>query len=153
MKKIFFKNIILFMVGFCVYITIEVMFRGYSYPLMGCCAGIALIVLDKINDRLSFDVDVLFQCMVGSAIVTLMEFIIGSISLLGYLPKMWDYSSLMFNYKGIICLPFSIVWIFLSFIGIILADAINYYVFEETECPYYKLFGKVIFSFKQKHCT
>ena len=35
MSKKVYKNVILFIVGFCLYITIEVLFRGYSYPLMG----------------------------------------------------------------------------------------------------------------------
>ena len=31
MKDKFLKNLVLFLVGFCSYITIETLFRGYSY--------------------------------------------------------------------------------------------------------------------------
>lgn len=145
------KSAVLFITGFCLYITIEVCYRGYSYPLMGLCGGTAFVLIDKINDKISWDIDILIQGLIGSAIITLFELIIGEISLRGYLPMMWDYSNLPFNYKGIICLPFSIAWIGISIIAVILADAINYYMLDENEqVPYYKLFGKTILRFKEK---
>lgn len=148
-KRIILKNTILFLIGFCVYITIEVLYRGFSYPLMGLCAGIAIVILDKINDLISWNVDVLWQCLFGALLITLMELIIGKMFIAGYLPVMWDYSSVPLNYQGIICVPFSVVWMALSFVAIIVADAINYYVFKEKPVPYYKCFGKVIFKFKE----
>lgn len=151
MKSAIYKSVVLFLTGFCLYITIEVLFRGYSYPLMGLCGGTAFVLIDKINDKISWDIDILIQGLIGSAIITLFELIIGEISLRGYLPMMWDYSNLPFNYKGIICLPFSIAWIGISMIAVILADAINYYMLGENEqVPYYKLFGKTILKFKEK---
>lgn len=140
MEKI--KTIVLFLIGFCGYITCEVCFRGYSYPLMGICGGIAVIIIDKINDKISWDMDIILQCICGSALITGMEFIIGSLFLMGYLPVMWDYSSILFNYKGIICFPFSMVWMVLSLIVILVADCINYYVFGRMPAPYYKIFGR-----------
>lgn len=145
------KSIILFITGFCLYITIEVCYRGYSYPLMGLCGGLAFILIDKINDKISWDIDILVQGLIGSAIITLFELIIGEISLRGYLPMMWDYSNLPLNYKGIVCLPFSLIWIGISIVAVFLADAINYYFLgEDKEIPYYKLFGKIILRFKEK---
>ena len=148
-KRIILKNTILFLIGFCVYITIEVLYRGFSYPLMGLCAGIAIVILDKVNDLISWDVDVLWQCLFGALLITLMELIIGKMFIAGYLPVMWDYSSVPLNYQVIVCVPFSVVWMALSFVAIIVADAINYYVFKEKPVPYYKCFGKVIFRFKE----
>ncbi len=145
------KSAVLFITGFCLYITIEVLYRGYSYPLMGLCGGLAFILIDKINDRISWDIDILIQGLIGSAIITLFELIIGEISLRGYLPMMWDYSNMPLNYKGIICLPFSLIWIGVSIVAVFLADAINYYMLGENEqVPYYKLFGKIILRFKEK---
>ena len=87
----------------------------------------------------------------GSAIITAFELIIGELSLNNILPMMWDYSNLPFNYKGIICLPFSLIWIGISIVAVFLADAINYYFLgEDKEIPYYKLFGKIILRFKEK---
>lgn len=151
MSKKVYKNIILFTVGFCLYITIEVLFRGYSFPLMGVCAGLVIVLLDKINDYISWDIDILVQCTLGMLMVTIMELIIGTIFLdTNLLPVMWDYSNLPLNFRGIICIPFMALWMILSFIAILVADSINYYVFDEEPAPYYKLFGHTIIQFKEK---
>lgn len=149
MKKVN-KFLVLFLFGFMAYITIEVCYRGYSYPLMGVCGGIAIVLLDQINNKISWDVDILLQGVIGSLIITFFEFIIGNLFLKGYLPVMWDYSNLWMNYKGIICLPFSLAWIGLSIVAVIIADAINYYMLGDVDVPYYKLFGKTILRFKAK---
>jgi len=150
MKKIILKNVVLFGVGMIAYMLIEQIYRGYTFFEMGICGGIAIVLLDKINDHISWDMDILLQGCIGSALITGMEFIIGNLSLAGVLPKMWDYSNVWLNYKGIICLPFSLIWIVLSICAIMLADAINYYIFDELPIPYYRLFGKVIIRFKEK---
>lgn len=142
----------MFLVGYFCYMGIEVMFRGYTYILMGITGGIAFIIIDKINNIFSFDMDVLLQSTIGSAIITLFELVIGLGLKFFNLPAMWDYSNLPFNYKGVICLPFSILWILLSFFVILLADAINYYLFHEDPVPYYKLFGKKILTFPKRKC-
>lgn len=153
MNKKLGKNIILFTVGFCLYITMEVLFRGYSFPLMGVCAGLVVVLLDKINDYISWDIDILVQCILGMLMVTIMELIIGTIFLdTNLLPVMWDYSNLPLNFRGIICIPFMALWMILSFIAILVADSINYYVFEEKPTPYYMLFGKKIIQYKEKVC-
>lgn len=149
MKKVN-KFLVLFLFGFMAYITIEVCYRGYSYPLMGVCGGIAIVLLDQINNKISWDVDILLQGVIGSLIITFFEFVIGNLFLKGYLPVMWDYSNLWMNYKGIICLPFSLAWIGLSIVAVIIADAINYYMLGDEDVPYYKLFGKTILRFKAK---
>lgn len=151
MSKKVYKNVILFTVGFCLYITMEVLFRGYSFPLMGVCAGLVVVLLDKINDYISWDIDILVQSILGMLMVTIMELIIGTIFLdTNLLPVMWDYSNLPLNFRGIICIPFMALWMILSFIAILVADSINYYVFNEEPAPYYKLFGHTIIQFKEK---
>lgn len=95
--------------------------------------------------------DILLQGIIGSLIITFFEYVIGELFLNGVLPVMWDYSNVFLNYKGIICLPFSLVWVVLSIVAVVIADAINYYLLDDEEVvPYYKLFGKTIFKFKSK---
>lgn len=144
------KQIILFLVGFCMYITLEVCFRGYSFPLMGICGGLAIVLLDKINNYISWDVDILIQGSIGAVLITGMELVIGILFKQNILPVMWDYTDMPLNYNGIICLPFSLIWLVVSILAIFIADAINYYVFTELPVPYYKLFGKVILRFREK---
>ena len=147
----YLRQLVLFIVGFCIYITIEVCYRGYSYPLMGLCGGIILLMIDCINEKISWNTDILLQGCIGSIIATLFEFIIGSICLVYNFELMWDYTNVPLNFNGIICLPFSLIWIIISILGIFIADAINYYVFEILPVPYYKLFGHTILKFKEKN--
>lgn len=145
------KSILLFLVGYCTYISIEVTYRNISYPIMGICGGLAILLLDKINDNISWNVDLCLQGLCGSALITFFELIIGEIALhTSLLPVMWDYSNVPLNFDGVICLPFSIVWFFLSILAIFLADAINYYILDEPQVPYYNLFGKTVIKFKEK---
>lgn len=149
MLKSINKILFLFVFGFMAYITIEVCYRGYSFWLMGLCGGLAFILIDMINDKISWDIDILIQGLIGSIIITLFEFIIGNLSLRGILPIMWDYSNTLLNYKGIICLPFSLIWLLLSILAVFISDTINYYCLGENKTkPYYKLFGKTIFKYR-----
>ena len=151
--KSVYKNIILFICGFCIYITIENIFRGYSFVLMGVCGGLCVVILDKLNDYISWKMDLFWQAFIGVILITSMELIVGIIAkYTTFLPVMWDYSNLPLNYDGIICVPFSLAWFFLSLVAIFLADSINYYVLEDGERPHYILFGKFIFWFKKKKC-
>lgn len=142
------KTLFMAYIGFTTYLSIEIIFRGYTFWGMGVLGAIAFLFLDQLNDRISWDMDILLQGCIGSALITGMEFIVGNLTLLGWLPKMWDYSNMWLNYKGIICVPFSLIWIALSIVAILFADAINYYIFHELPVPYYKLFGKTIIRFK-----
>lgn len=141
------KYLVLFYVGFVTYITIEVLFRGYSFPLCGVMGAIDFILIDKINNKISWNLDLLIQGIIGSLIVTLSELIVGLFDKYYLHLSMWDYSNLPFNFMGVICIEFSIAWIFISIIAIFLADSINYYIFKEESVPYYHLF-KWKFSFK-----
>lgn len=147
------KSLVMFLAGFCAFITIEVLFRGYSYVMSGVMGGLAVIALDRINDEISWDMDLALQALIGGAFVTAMEFAVGAIAkYTNILPVMWDYSDVPLNIGGIICLPFTIAWTLLSVLAIFLADAINYYVFEDTCVPRYTLFGTFKFRFRPKKC-
>ena len=67
--------------------------------------------------------------------------------------NIWNYSYLntpVFFYEQV-SLLFSIAWFFLSFVCIVICDAINYYIFDLYEQPYYKIFSKEIFRLPKKH--
>ena len=55
---------------------------------------------------------VLFLAM--SVVMTLIELIAGEIFIIRMNLKLWDYSQNRFNYKGVICLRFSIYWTLLG---------------------------------------
>lgn len=147
----YIRTIILFLTGYCAYIAIEVTYRNISYPIMGVCGGLAIVILDKINDRISWDVDIIVQALCGGCLVTVFELIIGEIFLhTNLLPHMWSYENVPLNFDGVICLPFSLLWCALSMAAIFIADAMNYYIFGDEQIPYYRLFGKVVIEFPER---
>ena len=157
MKRKMIKSVVLFIVGYCAYTAIEVTYRNVSYPIMGVCGGLSVLILDQINNRISWDTDVIIQGLIGSALITSFELIIGELALhTSIIPVMWDYSNMPLNFNGVICAPFSLIWAVLSWLAILLADAISYYVFEELPVPYYKLGGdlsRIFLSFFEKVCV
>lgn len=153
MRNKILKNLILFLFGYCLYIALEVTWRGFSFVLMGIVGGLAFIFIDKINDFLSWDVDLLLQGCIGSGFITFMELLIGEYSKVNpdIIPVMWNYSNMPLNFDGVICLPFSLLWICLSIVAVFVIDAINYYILGEKDViPYYTMFGKHLFSFTNK---
>ena len=136
------KSLVLFSVGYCAYIAIEVTYRGVSYPIMGLCGGAAVVLPEIIHSKLPQNTDLLLQGLFGSVLITLMELIIGEAALRTSLfPIMWDYSNVALNYDGVICLPFSILWGLLSIPAIILADTISFFISGEPHPPRYRLLG------------
>ena len=138
-KSIILKYIYLFIVGGLIYTTLEVIFRGYTHWTMGVVGGICFILLGLINEILPWETPLTIQMLIGSIIITSVEFISGCVLNIWLKMNVWDYSNLPFNILGQICLPFSILWYFVSAIGIIVDDYIRYIYFGE-EKPKYKFF-------------
>ena len=139
MKKILNKYIILWIIGGIIYTMMETLFRGHTHWTMGVLGGICFICLGLINEILSWETPLALQMFIGSIIITILEFITGCIVNLWLGWNVWDYSNLPLNLLGQICLPFSILWYFISAIGIVIDDYIRYIYFDE-EYPRYKLF-------------
>lgn len=151
MKRFIIKTVILFAFGFVSYMLVELIFRQHTYFMSGIMGGIAVVIIDKFNDWFSFDEDFFFQCVLGGFTITFLELIVGSMMhLCSWMPIMWDYSNVPLNLYGIICVPFTLLWIILSALVIFCADAINYYFLNEEPAPYYKVLGKTILQFPQR---
>ena len=115
------KYFFLFSFGGIVYVLIEMLWRGYSHWSMFILGGICFVLLGLINKKYTWDIPLLIQMLIGTFIITLMEFI------------------LPFNIMGQICLPYMFLWFLLSPVCIIVDDYIRYLFFNE-EKPHYKLF-------------
>ena len=137
--KIITKYLFLGVIGSIIYMSLEILWRGYTHWTMGVLGGICFICLGLINELLSWETPLVLQMFIGSVIITILEFITGCIVNLWLGWNVWDYSNLPLNLLGQICLPFSILWYFISAIGIIIDDYIRYIYFDE-ERPRYKLF-------------
>lgn len=146
MKKII-HYYIAFCITFTVYQFVEMAFRFDTYWWSGLMAGIAAILIDRLNDEISWDMDYFLQGLVGSVIITFLELIVGTFDRLVLHVYMWDYSNLSGNFKGIICPQFTAIWFIFSLILIPLLDALSYYILCTTDTrPYYRIWGKIFWT-------
>lgn len=136
--KLLSKYLFLFCVGAVLYISIEIIYRGYSHWTMGILGGISFISIGLINEILSWKTPIWVQCLISGSLITLYEFIAGIILNIWLNLGIWDYSHMPLNILGQICLPFSLLWCGLSLVAIILDDYLRYWFFNE-EKPRYKL--------------
>lgn len=141
--KIFLKYLFLFGVGGGAYVAIELIFRGKTHWTMAIVGGICFILCGLLNEIFSWQSTIWYQMLVCSLIITAVEFVSGVILNIYLGLEIWDYSNVPFNVLGQICLPFTVLWFFLSAAAIILDDYLRYWFFGE-EKPHYiiKIGGK-----------
>lgn len=137
--KVILKYIVLFLIGGFTYYLIEILWRGYSQWTMICLGGICFILMGYINEFYSWDTPLWKQCGMSALIITVLEFITGCIINIKLGWNVWNYSDIPFNLLGQVCLPYSVLWVLLSYVGIFLDDFIRWKCFGE-EKPRYKLF-------------
>ena len=81
---------------------------------MAVAGGVCMCLIDHIcNSKMKYS-PLIPRCLAGSAIITGVELLIGSVVNLGLKMNVWDYSNMPLNLWGQICLPFSLLWFFLS---------------------------------------
>ena len=133
------KPSILFGVGGFIYVLIEILWRGYSHWTMFVVGALCFLIIGGINEFYSWEMPLWKQCVISALVITAIEFISGCVINLGFGWDVWDYSNAPFNVLGQICLPYTLLWIPLSLIGVVLDDYLRYWLFGE-EKPRYKLF-------------
>ena len=133
-----FKLLILFSMGGIFYLIIELLWRGYSHWTMFFLGGACFVALGLINECYDFSIPLVLQMFFGTCIITILEFITGCIVNLQLHMNVWSYAGMPYNILGQICLPYMIIWFFLSAAAIITDDWLRYAFFGE-ERPHYKL--------------
>ena len=83
----------------------------------GCISNDYHISLDNTN--------IFLKAVFGSAFVTFIELVFGIFFNIILKQNVWNYSSRPFNFKGQICLLYSLYWVALSIIFIPLAQKVN----------------------------
>lgn len=136
MKKL--RPLILFVIGGLIYILIELVARGHTHWTMFIVGGVAFFLVGCINEK-ERKMPLVKQMLIGSIIITVLEFLCGCIVNIWLGWNIWDYNNMPLNLLGQICLPFTVLWFFLSAVGIILDDYIRHLLWNEA-IPKYKLF-------------
>lgn len=82
---------------------------GCVVPLYGM-GTIILNIICIIISKSNFNNKVLLIFITSVFLLTLLEFICGYVSLKCFNIRLWDYRKRKINYKGFVCLEFSIIW-------------------------------------------
>lgn len=135
------KYLLLFFIGGTIYIIIELIWRWllHSSPThwsMFILGGLSFLLIGEINEYLSWDTLFYIQCLIGTTIVLILEFIFGCILNLWLKLNVWDYSNQPLNLLGQICVPFAFLWYLLTAIAIVIDDYIRYWLFNEEKPRY-----------------
>ena len=102
--------------GFSYFRTGHMQGDGFLYMPFKPMYAIAMSALVLISKAEQVDTYLMLSfCFI---IPTFVEFITGLIMRYYFKKNYWDYSDLKYNYKGIICLGFSMIWMLLSFLSV-----------------------------------
>jgi uncharacterized membrane protein len=105
--------------------------------------GLCFIVVGSLNEyafeKFKLDLPIVPQMIMGSLIITILEYITGYIVNIKLGWNVWDYSDRPFNINGQICLGASILWMLISLLIILLDDYLRHKLFG-CDKRKYKLF-------------
>ena len=130
------RPLVLFCIGGLTYIAIELLWRGYSHWTMFLVGGLCFVLIGAINEVYTFEMPLVRQMAISAVMVTIVELLAGLLINCDY--SIWDYRNMPFNILGQICLPYTVLWFFLSLLAIVIDDYIRYWLFDE-EKPHYRL--------------
>ena len=106
------RNLGLFAAGGGAYVGLELLWRRRSHVSMFAAGGVCFLLLGKIRET---KLPEPAKPLAGAGVITLVELVTGL--LVNRDHHVWDYRALPGNYKGQICLPFSLLWIPTSWLG------------------------------------
>ena len=113
----FYKQFLRFCIGGLAYVGVELIWRGYSHISMFFAGGTCFLLLGKLRG-----------CM-GALAITQVELLTGLLVNRQY--TVWDYREAPLNFFGQVCLPFSLLWIPLSLVGMWMYDLLDNRLFHK----------------------
>ena len=118
----FRTNSILFALGGGAYVGLELLWRGRSHFSMFLAGGASLLLIGKLN-RAEPKLPLPVRAVAGSGIITMVELAAGLLFNRDY--AVWDYRNLPGNWLGQICPRFSLLWILLAALVLLIYDPLE----------------------------
>lgn len=120
------KHIPIAVIGGCLYMGVEIAWRGHTHWSMGMLGGLCFVLIGLIDEHQENTPPLLVQMIEGAVIVTVLEFIVGLIVNVSLGWNIWDYSDIPGNILGQVCPQFAVAWIALSGIAIYAENFIHW---------------------------
>jgi len=105
----------LFCIGGALYNIIEIIWRGYTHWSMFIVGGICFNLIGRIHTMCKKGW--IIRCTLCSLVITVIEFLSGCIFNLRLNMNVWNYSGMLLNIKGQVCLLYSLLWGALSILA------------------------------------
>ena len=118
----FWKQSILFYLGGCAYMGLELIWRGRTHGSMFAAGGTCFLLIGHLNHvrpRLPLPL----RAVAGAGIVTMVELAAGLISNRSH--EVWDYRQQPGNFLGQICPLFTFLWIPVSLLALGLYEVLQ----------------------------
>ena len=118
----FWKQSVLFYLGGCAYMGIELLWRGRTHGSMFVAGGTCFLLIGQLNHvrpRLPLPL----RALAGAGIVTMVELGIGLLVNRNF--EVWDYRDRAGNFLGQICPMFTALWIPVSLMALYLHDLLS----------------------------
>lgn len=109
------KRTVLFYLGGGAYMTLEFLWRGRSSGSMFLLGGTCFLALGKLE---KLRLPLTARLLLGTGLVTALELATGFLVNRDF--RVWDYRQVPMNFRGQICLPYSLLWMPLSLAAMIL---------------------------------
>lgn len=103
---------------------------------MFALAIILAVPLERFGAELPWEMPLVGQACICAAAITALEFVTGLVLNVWLGLGVWDYSHLAGNVLGQICPQFTLLWLVLSVVGIVILDWMRYAV-DGGEKPHY----------------
>lgn len=106
--------IVRLLLGGSMYYMLETMVRGYSHWSMFILGGVCFLSCGIVNDLSGNTISVWEKMVWCMIIITALEFLTGFILNIKLGWHIWDYSRMPFHVMGQICVPYMLLWYFVS---------------------------------------
>lgn len=116
------KQAILFYLGGCAYVGLELLWRGRSHGSMFVAGGLCFLLLGWLN-RTRPRLPLPLRAVVGALVITMVELGVGLAVNRDY--SVWDYRGNPGNFCGQICPMFTLLWIPVSVAAMFLYDLLD----------------------------
>lgn len=111
------KSCVLYYFGGTAYMLLEFLWRGRSDGSMFLLGGVCFLAVGAIGTHFR-QIPLAIRLVISAGIITGLELLTGLLVNRDY--RVWDYRGLPYNYLGQICLNYSLLWIPVSLLGMLL---------------------------------
>ena len=110
------KALGMFLLGGTAYVGLEMLWRGRSHGSMFFLGGLCFWILGIMRHLVRLSLPL--RLLLSAACVTALELLTGLLVNREY--QVWDYRKLPLHYRGQICLIYSLLWLPVCFLGMML---------------------------------